>query len=344
MSELRAALEEAYEEHDEDTTETVTPEADTGQKPETPVVESEPSENAGGEGTAEGEAVADEEHEAEVKAEEAKELPSSKAPASWKPAAREDWAKVPEAVRTEIIRRERDMERGLQDSAQARRVADAYTEAVRPFESIIAMENANPVAAVRSLLATAAQLRMGTPQQKAQMISQIISQYGVDVMVLDSVLAGAPLPQGGQQQPNQQLEQELAPIKRFMSELQNLTSQNTQKRSTQSQATLQAFSEDSANEFFMDVRESMADIFELAGKRGRELTLKQAYDQAIALDPELSKIVGQRKQAQASGTVTKAKRNAASSIHGTPGGGKAQGSGKDLRSTIEAAMENGGNN
>ena len=80
----------------------------------------------------------------------------------------------------------------------------------------------------------------------------------------------------------------------------------------------------------------MADIFDLATKRGQQITLKDAYDKAVALHPEISGVVTQRQTAQ---KVTQ-KKNASSGISSVNTREPAkQVSGQDLRSDILDAWE-----
>jgi hypothetical protein len=88
-----------------------------------------------------------------------------------------------------------------------------------------------------------------------------------------------------------------------------------------------------------DIANTMADLLEVAANRGRELSIDRAYEIAVQQHPEISKIVSQRKAAEAAaaGAVQKAKL-AASSVPSTSLGGVAtEPVGDDLRATIEAA-------
>ena len=98
-----------------------------------------------------------------------------------------------------------------------------------------------------------------------------------------------------------------------------------------------------ATQPFADVREDMADLMEVAQRRGRELSLDAAYQQASAMHPEIAKIVAQReaaKRAARTPEATARARNAASSVRSSPMSPvNAGGSKGSLRDDLEAAFE-----
>src|SRR4030095_11141214 len=122
-----------------------------------------------------------------------------KAPASWRPEAREKWAGADPVIRQEVMRREHEMQTVLQDAAAARQFVSAFENVVRPYEMFMRAENASPLQSVQNLMQTAADPRVGTPQHKANLVAGIINNFAIDVAMLDSILAGQQ-PQGGQQQ------------------------------------------------------------------------------------------------------------------------------------------------
>jgi hypothetical protein len=96
------------------------------------------------------------------------------------------------------------------------------------------------------------------------------------------------------------------------------------------------------HEFTDDVREDMADIIEIAERRGQKLDLETAYKRAIGMNEEISNVVRQReaaKQATTAKAATSKARAAASSVRSSgppPKGGPAQAT---IEDEIRAAME-----
>ena len=231
-------------------------------------------------------------------------------PQSWTPALREKFNTLAPDIQAEITRRERDYSVGIQKHAEAAKFGTAIQETLRPFESVMAMENADPVTAVKELARFASTMRLGTQAQKAQTIAHLINSYGVDIDALDKVLVDEPVQTPEEERLEQMLQQRLAPFQQMIQEVQQGRQQYQQTTQQSHQKEIEVFAGNTENEFFNDVREDMADIIEIAERRGQQMDLKTAYDRAIALRPELSQIVASRTAAER----LRAKTNAASSI------------------------------
>ena len=240
----------------------------------------------------------------------------AKAPASWTPAARETWGQLPAAAQSEIMKREKEVNRVLTTTGEARKHYDEFKNTVGPFEGLIRAEGGTPMQAVETLLGTAATLQTGTQQAKAGRIAELIQHYGVDIQTLDSMLAGQ-APQGDQSshQFEQMLDQRMAPINQFLSQQQQ--QQQNYQRTQQTEATTQWSTFRDSHDFAPDVSNEMADLIEVAARRGHEMSLNDAYQRAIALRPDIQQIVDQRKaatNANAQNSQMQGKRQAASSM------------------------------
>lgn len=256
-----------------------------------------------------------------------------KVPESWKPAAREYWAKLPAEVQREVARREKEITSTLQETANKRKLADSFSEAIRPYEAIIRSEGRDPVVAAGELFATATLLRMGTPQQKARLVANMVKNFNIPIDVLDSTLAGEVVPDETSKL-QQIIDQRLAPVMKFVDEVQALKKRRENTVETQIDTEIETFAKNPENEFFDDVRETMADLMELASKRGKPLTLKEAYDKAIVLTPEVKSVIDARRKEEAD-----KKRAAASSLPiNPPPAATPTGSSNSLRSDIENAF------
>lgn len=224
-----------------------------------------------------------------------------RAPEGWRPGAREDWAGLPEPVRREIHRRELDIATGLQEAAEARRFSEEFETKVRPFEQLIRAEGAeSPLQAVTEIMNTVSQLRMGTPQERAARMAQLIGHYGVDISLLDSALAsgmqpGAPMAGQGAAVPDpvqQAIDAKLKPVQEFMSGIQSRMDESTKQVSERANAAVAAFSD--GREFIADVRLDMADLIDAAAAKGRGMTLEEAYDLACQVNPDVRAVIQAR--------------------------------------------------
>ena len=255
------------------------------------------------------------------------------APISLPPAAREAWKNAPKEVRDAVAKREKDFEQGIQKYAENAKRAQQMDQVLAPFSQFMQM-NGGPAQTIQNLLSTGAMLQMGSPQQKAQVAASIIQQFGVDIQALDSILAGSPQPQ----QDNsiqQAVQQAMQPYQQAFTDFQS--AQQAQAQQAQQAVTneVDAFANDPKNEFYRDVAEDMADILDMAANRGQQVSLKQAYDRACMLHPEISTIIQSRQSAQ----EVEKKREAASSVSGTPNGPSTQNEPATLRQAIEQAWD-----
>lgn len=263
-----------------------------------------------------------------------------RAPASWKKEAKGEWAALPLQARQEIHRREMEVQRVLNETAPIRQEIQQFREIVTPYMARIQSLGVTPHQAVGELLKADYLLASGSPQQKAVFIDKLLQDYNVDIAELDSVisrrLGGQPQPQPQGFDPNQisqlvqqQLQQALAPI-------YQQRQQQEQQIVQQAAMTVEQMALDPKYPHFEAVREDMADLMELNSRRGIYISVEQAYNKAVGMNPELSAMQ------QATQLNQSARRAAAAavSVSGAPAGGGQQThvTTGDLRADIEAAF------
>ncbi len=238
--------------------------------------------------------------------------PAIKPPASWTPAAREAFAKAPPEVQREVERREKDMNRALQESAQARQYAAQVRETLAPYEGLARANGMDTTKWVGSIAQTAAVLHMGAPQAKEQILAQLIQAYGIDPAGVARFLTGEAQPQAHQPpQPPQDVGRLVEQA--LQTRIQAATQERIQREADEFVAT--------APEFLNDVWQEMGLIRQAAANAGRNMTWAQAYDKACQMNEEVSTTLAQRKAAQAARApqpVTGAARAAASSVRSRP--------------------------
>lgn len=362
MSDLREALDSAFEQHGETDTEIPA-------SPETPEPSSAPIEPAG--------EVATPEPSAEQRARDAQgrfakatqvDAPpeagkppvaapaqpegqpqpaaADRIPAGVPPTVREIWGQIPQQARDFFAQRDLQVQQVLSQTAQARQFANQFQQAVQPFMPAIQMEaGGDPIRAVTGLMQVASGLRFGTPLEKAQIVAHLVNTYGVDVMALDSALVGAAPPQEMQQGFDPSLIQREVQnaLQPFMQQAQARRAAAEERVVGEVQTEIEQFAADTKNEFFGDVRELMADVMEIADRQGRQLSLADAYKQACLLHPEVQRVILARQQGQQANSLTQAAqraRSAAVSVKGAaPVGNPTPAEPSSVREAIEAAIE-----
>ena len=269
-----------------------------------------------------------------------------RAPQAWRPEIREHWGKLPEPVRQEIQRREVEVQRTLQESAEARRSFDAVMKTIEPYQAFIKAEGSNPLQAIDNLMSTAARLRTGTAPELAQLVAGIVNQFGTGrfgnqfIELLDGALAGqSPRVDPQQAALEQALNQRLAPVQNMLQQFQQAQAVQQQRVTQQAQTQVGQFLQRA--EFGQDVREEMADLLETAQRRGQNLSLVDAYKKACMLNDRVRGVLQSRAKARGAQTQTQAAqraRSAAVSVTGAAPAGALRQEPTDVRSAIEAAI------
>lgn len=241
-------------------------------------------------------------------------------PMDWDAELRESWKDLPAKVQEKVAAREQHMAQTMQGTAQARQLADQFGGVANRYGSVMAAEGVqNPVQMFDTVMQTVSELRMGTTQQKANKIAQLIQNYGVDIETLDSALAGTisgePAAQSGNPDMEAMIDQRMQPVNEMMQQLAYMQQQKQYASQNEAAQEVEAFK--AKAEFLNDVRHDVADLIDLATKQGRQMTLQEAYDKACAMNPQISGVLSQRAE-QAKLVETRntigAKRNAGSSI------------------------------
>lgn len=246
-----------------------------------------------------------------------------RAPASWNAQESPHWDKVTPEVREAIMRREVEVNRALQDSVQARRGLDAMQRVIAPYMPNIQATGSDPITAIRTFFDYDNRLRHGSQIDKAKAVTQLIRNYGVDIEALDSELAGAPHAPGSVNQDAiaAALQRELAPMRQYLAQQREAEEGRYAQMQQSIGTSIDQFAADPANKHFNSVRMDMADLLDIAAKNQRELSLKDAYDQACWQNVQVRNILLQQQASTTAQTQTQAAqraRAAAASVKSGP--------------------------
>lgn len=237
----------------------------------------------------------------EVKAEETntEEVQATGAPSTWSKEALADWATIPPRAQQEILKREQDMFRGLEGYKAAAEVGQKYDSVVEPYRGMLAAEQVDPVQLFQSFAANHYLLSKGTPEQKLQIATNLISSYGIDVGALVENL-GTIQPIDPQVQTLQQ------EIRTLQNQLNGITTGQQQAAHQQMEAHVEAFASDPAHPYFNELIDDIAKFMEAGAS-----SLQQAYDQAVYANPvtrqkEIDRLTAEKlsEQQQAQNTRT----------------------------------------
>lgn len=102
-------------------------------------------------------------------------------PKTWRPDALAHWEILPEQVRAEVLKREEDMFRGLEQYKATADSAKALTDVVQPYVPIMQQYGVQAPQVVGNLLAAHKTLAFGSPLEKMEVFRKVAADYGVDL-------------------------------------------------------------------------------------------------------------------------------------------------------------------
>lgn len=272
-------------------------------------------------------------------------------PTGAKKATRENWDKLPADVRKEYAEREAEMAQAHAGIQKTRAWENEFRETVTPYLGLIQAQNSTPMKAVKNLMHTAARLTLGTPNQKAAVIAEIIGNYGVDLRELNTVLEsraqnpGAP-PPGADFNPTQ-VPAWAKPMVDFMNTAKQAQQTTAQRLQQEAERELQ---EMQAKPYWNELKDDVGLLMHRAVERNQPLSVTEAYTQALKFNPEIAAKVKAAERPTAANPVSQAAsvlaraRNAASSTKGAPGtpgmgGGKSNGKAGPAKTRRELIRE-----
>jgi hypothetical protein len=296
--------------------------------------------------------VAGQESEQQEQPEQSKrELRVDRAPQSWKGEAKQVWAQLPLNVRQEVLRRERETTKVLQETAEDRNRLASIREVLAPhMDRINTVYGGNPIQAINNMLNVERIMLNGDPATKVQMVANMIKHFNIDVVSLDRVLSGqgGPTPEVAQQSALEQLlEQKLAPVQQFIQSQQQREAQQRAQVEQEIDHTIESMAANPEQfPYFEEVREDMADLIDLAAKKGVALSLEDAYHRAVRMNDGAYQASSVRESSQAATQAAlqahqqaQRAKGASLSVSGAP---STPGSGgpnpNDLRGTIESLL------
>lgn len=228
---------------------------------------------------------------------------------SWKADAAKVMEKLPEEAQKYIIERQDQFHKGIEQYKEAANYAKTIDRAISPYKDYMSNLGVTPDVAFTNLLKTEHTLRMGTYQEKAEMLQKLAHDYQIDM----NSLAGVPY------DPN--MHNLKSQLEYTQSQLQASQNFRQSQEDVQIQSTIDEFAQ--SHEHFTDVQATMADLLE----RGFANDLDDAYAKAIRLDDNVfNKTVAQqqsgvnRQNLVQANQAAQAAKAAAVSVKGAPAG------------------------
>lgn len=238
---------------------------------------------------------AKEEQAAEVTPETAPTDPTLEAPAevlqppnTWKKEAKAEWAKLSPNVQAEVIKRENDIYKGIEQYKNDAQLGVTMQRSLAPYMATIQSLGVQPDVAVTELLKTDHTLRYGNEQQKLAMVQGIFQAYGINPQsAFEYFQNGAP-----QVDPNvSALQQRLQQLEGVLQQQQSIGQQQEQQSLT---SEIEKFKSDPSHSHFESVKGHMSALLQA----GQANDLQDAYEQAIYANPTTRTLVLAEQQAK----------------------------------------------
>lgn len=248
-------------------------------------------------------------------------------PVSWSAEAKAEWAKLPPAIQTAVLKRETEASDGFRQKSEQ---IKQYESVIQPVTERAREYGVQPDQFLRNMIETENALR----RDPVGSLKWIAQQYGVDLSTLTSNQA----PDG---QPSQQAPDVIAPV---LSELSGLKSEIETFKLQAADQSIKEFEKNPEHKYFQDVRQDMARLI----NSGEAKDLKEAYDKAIWLNQTVRDRVLADREAKAEADRKQALKEraqkatqAAVSVRGAPAGAEApkRASVGDARDDVRAVVQ-----
>lgn len=210
------------------------------------------------------------------------------APKSWTKEAIAEWATLPPTIKAEVLKREDDFFKGIEQYKEGAAVGKAYQSVVEPYTAALAAENINPVDLFKAFAANHYTLSRGTPEQKLALVGNLIKGYGIDIDQLTAQFEPAPWV-------DPEIKALREQVARLEQNTQSLSQRDLDAKKQEIQATVEAFANDPANIHWDKVSHLIPNLIQ----SGLAKDLPDAYKQAVMLNDETREAEIARRQADA---------------------------------------------
>jgi len=196
--------------------------------------------------------------------------PAVRLPKGWKQEALDKFAALDPEIQAEVLQREDDFFKGIEQYKQAAQYAKVVQDMLKPMEPLFQARGLNPLNHLQSVIEADRQIASAqTPEQKVELFRQLAHYYGVQI---DDSLFHA------EDSTVSSLRNELNGLKTaWQSQAEIVQKQELEKINNE----IQTFINDPANKHFNALQHDIARLLETGACK----TLKQAYDTALWSNP-----------------------------------------------------------
>lgn len=254
-----------------------------------------------------------------------------KAPVSWKPEAQAEFAKAPPAVQAEVMRREADMAKFVGEKGPYIKVGEGAEKFLMGQKDLCDHFKINPWDKTAELWGMFRSFSTANPQQKLQQLVDFAARNGLNLQLQGATEVDPAF---------RQLREENEATRR---ELQQFGQQAYNEKLAKSEQEVESFIASGEAPYFGEVSQEMLHLL----NTGRRKTVKEAYDEAVWMNPVTRLKEQQRITADAANKSTVEARKRADAarnssrvnVKSTPARGRPGPPPKSIDDTLNATMD-----
>lgn len=222
-----------------------------------------------------------------------------KPPAGLTPSEREHFAKAPPEIQKALARMDATARQAAQESVPAKRFQQEVHQAFSPYSAFAQSLGATPLQLAHQATQTAHALATAPLNRRAEIVATLIQNHGVPLEMINAQLEGRAVPQ--EQGQGQGFDKESVIREAEERMLQRLQGQRNQSVASEAQREVAAFESDPAHEYATDpqIRRRMQIAMSVAAQNQQELSIKDAYQEALWASPDHRAILQRRATADA---------------------------------------------
>lgn len=196
-------------------------------------------------------------------------------PKSWPKEMHEHWGTTPRQVQEYWGTREKQMLDGLTQYKTDAEFARNFRQALNPYAQTLKKLNIDELTAAKQLFQADHLLRYSTPEEKRTYFNRLAQTYGIDL--------------NGQAQPSAPVDPKIHFLETQLQRVQaNLDARDKAERDAaydKVSKEVEAFASDKAHPYFSEVQDHITTLLHGSRAAGKELSLQDAYDQAVWANP-----------------------------------------------------------
>ena len=217
----------------------------------------------------------------EDKTEGSPEQPSGKIPIGLSDEIKEKWDEIPDYIKKDLDKREKDFSRNIQKSAGFVKHSQAIRNIEAPYQAMMQSLGANSMMAYQDHLKHAYTLNHGSQEQKVQLVQNILRTYGIEIPSQNASADDWDF--GDTPTSDPKLEQLTNQVNVLTNVINGQEQKSIDSQQYKADMTIDSFRNDPKHKYFDEVNPLMQGILQ----SGQAKNLEEAYEMATMAHPKV---------------------------------------------------------